>query len=731
MANNVDIILRGKNEASTAIKQVKADLGGLDSTAKSLAGGLSGIGSMIGVAGLAAAAIGVARLGAELGDLGERVVRSEKYFDAFSGSAAAATENLAAMRRATDGALSTQEMMTSAASLMSMGLARNAGELENVSRMAVILGGNTRTASEAISEFSLLLANQSIPRLDTFGISGAKVRARIEELMSANAGLSREQAFMNAVMEEGSVKMAALEAAGVQAGTSQDRLRAKTADLKAELAKLVEQPYTITMDFVIGSIDKVKAAVGPEGDYGRAFDEYKRATDEVARAQEFLNSEYAKINTTERLRYESLLRNAQAARDAARADYELATILYQVEQGTYSAADAERDYIAAMEQQYAAQIAASSGLTAAQVEAELATNGVGAALDKLRGKDEGLKAASVAAAILAGRMTEAEVAVLGLAEAYAILEGRAASARASEHLGLSEMRMGYTLSSVPEPVPVKGSKAWNEEQESQRHIDELRRNLAEMSNTDIAKDYQRKMEAAINALEADVKSKLGGAMQASINLADMTGGDIFAPGANGPFEAIFRAQAVAVGGIENADEQRWAEMYGLTPETAAKIVADFQKGLFTADVQKLIDVDALVGQIQGEQAAAESTQAFANMIAGRLGVKDAGALVASQTFMAIAGGVEQDDTQQANAAKSVLEAYASNVQAVVKSDEYSGRMIGFGTSTWVYYEQGLLKGAQGSSVFEQAVGAAVAAWLISRGYGSSVVNEGRAGGSRP
>ena len=53
MANNVDIILRGKNEASTAIKQVKADLGGLDSTAKSLAGGLSGIGSMIGVAGLA------------------------------------------------------------------------------------------------------------------------------------------------------------------------------------------------------------------------------------------------------------------------------------------------------------------------------------------------------------------------------------------------------------------------------------------------------------------------------------------------------------------------------------------------------------------------------------------------------------------------------------------------------------------------------------------------------
>lgn len=294
---DVNIKIIGKNEASTAIRQVKTDLGGLDSAARTVSGGMSSLLGVVGVAGLATLAVGIVRTGAALGDLGERVVRSEKYFTAFSGSTQKASANLEAMRRATDGAVSTQEAMNAAASIMGMGLASTADELEKFARMAVLLGGNTRTATDAINEFQLLIANQSILRLDTFGISGARVRARIEELMAATQGLTREQAFLNAVMEEGSKKVEQLEAAGVTAGTSQDRLAAATKDLKAELSKLVEKPYTITVEFLVKEVRDVVAAASPEGqkerDYTQAFAVYQKAAqgriyleEQLAQAQE-------------------------------------------------------------------------------------------------------------------------------------------------------------------------------------------------------------------------------------------------------------------------------------------------------------------------------------------------------------------------------------------------------------------------------------------------------------
>jgi hypothetical protein len=242
---------------------------------------------------------------------------------------------------------------------------------------------------------------------------------------------------------------------------------------------------------------------------------------------------------------------------------------------------------------------------------------------------------------------------------------------------------------------------------------QTRLNLETEANAEIADDYVRSMRSAVSTVASEVESAFSAAQSASKGLFDFTGGagDMFKPGSNGPFEAIYRAQAVAVGGIETDQERQWAEMYGLTPESAARIVADFQRGLFSPEVQGLINVDQLVGQIQSEQAASESKTAFANMIAGKLGVADAGALVASQTFQAISGGIEADPTQQADAAQRVLDAYLNNVNAVVTGKDYAGRMIAFGTTTWVYYEQGLLEGAKESAVFARAVDAAIGAWM--------------------
>ena len=86
-------------------------------------------------------------------------------------------------------------------------------------------------ATTAMGDFALMLSNQAIPRLDNFGISSGQVRERIDELMAADQNLTREQAFMQAVMEQGETSMAKI---GEQSGTT----AASMAQVKAQIENL-------------------------------------------------------------------------------------------------------------------------------------------------------------------------------------------------------------------------------------------------------------------------------------------------------------------------------------------------------------------------------------------------------------------------------------------------------------------------------------------------------------
>lgn len=650
MASIIDIILRGKNEASNAIRKVKGDLTGLDDAATSATGGLSALGKAIPVAAIATAALKVGEMVTELGNLGQQVQQQRAYFEVWSGSVGAATANLEAMRRAVGGALTESEMMAGANKLLSMGLADNANELETMSRMAVMLGGSTRTAAESIEEFSLLLANQSILRLDTFGISGAKVRERIEELQAADANLTREQAFLNAVMEEGTAKVAALEAAGVKATTATQDLGTAFRGLREAIGEALADPLEGAQSGIADFFTGLTAAIQS-------------------------GSADAGIQLT------GLNAQLKLAKDE----------LAQLEAQPFDPGD-------------------EFG-TAASRMAELRgrIDDLNDALAKLTPANEAAAASSgVAAVRMVDNFNQAKNAAYDLADAV----GAVAAAS-----GVDWNAKAYSVAMKRRYEGITGAQSAEQEEYGRAmallRTRQTRVNMETEANAEIADDYVRSMKSAVSTVASEITSAFSAAQSASKGLFDFTkgAGDMFAPGSNGPFEAIYRAQAVAVGGIETDQERQWAEMYGLTPESAARIVADFQRGLFTQDVTKLINVDQLVGQIQSEQAAAQSKTAFANMIAGKLGVQDAGALVASQTFQAIAGGVEADPAQQANAAQKVLDAYLNNVNTVVTGKDYAGRMIGFGSTTWIYYEQGLLEGAKESAVFAAAVDAAIGAWM--------------------
>lgn len=182
----------------------------------------------------------IAQTALELGQLGVQSQKTSAAFAAISGGTIQARNNLNAMRAATQGTLSDMEAMAAANRLMQMGLASNADELRKVTAMAVRLGtAMGRDAGTAIEEFALLLANQSIPRLDTFGISAGRVRARIAELQAAQKGLSRETAFMQAVMEEGTAAMERLGDAGMGQIQNMDRLRASVSNLKVTVGEML------------------------------------------------------------------------------------------------------------------------------------------------------------------------------------------------------------------------------------------------------------------------------------------------------------------------------------------------------------------------------------------------------------------------------------------------------------------------------------------------------------
>jgi len=124
-------------------------------------------------------------------------------------------------------------------------------------------------------------------------------------------------------------------------------------------------------------------------------------------------------------------------------------------------------------------------------------------------------------------------------------------------------------------------------------------------------DSARAAKAAWDSTMSSITSKLDAAIAAATGLFDVSGGDKLKPGANGPFENIFRLADVAKLGAGSP----WAEGLGKTQEEAVRILADFQNGLLTAEVTALIDVAQLADMAKMEAAATAMKAAFVAKVA--------------------------------------------------------------------------------------------------------------------
>lgn len=124
-------------------------------------------------------------------------------------------------------------------------------------------------------------------------------------------------------------------------------------------------------------------------------------------------------------------------------------------------------------------------------------------------------------------------------------------------------------------------------------------------------------EKAFDQAASYIESALSNAQNSLKGLAPADFfGDMFAPGANGPFENIFRALDVAVRG----EDSPWAAALGLDQATAKQIVEKFNAGIMDAQVTALIDIPQLVDKAKLAAAAEQSKKVFVAEVAKLAGV---------------------------------------------------------------------------------------------------------------
>lgn len=250
----VNILVKAKDEASRV-------LGGIGKSAGGLGNVLFGLGTVGGVA-LAGITIAAGKLAVDAAQLEPVRITFDNLTASIGSTADAMLEKL---RPATMGMLSDADLMRAANKLMAMGLADTEDKAADLAEMAVTLGSAMGVdATTSLENFTLMLANQSIPRLDTFGISSGKVRERIQELMDATEGLTREQAFMQAVMEQGGESMDKL---GDVSGTMAVRLeamQAKFSNIKDAVGLALMPLLELFMNSVLDPLSKKIEAWAPK-----------------------------------------------------------------------------------------------------------------------------------------------------------------------------------------------------------------------------------------------------------------------------------------------------------------------------------------------------------------------------------------------------------------------------------------------------------------------------------
>lgn len=191
------------NKYQQAMGQAATDTEQFNKATGSSAGGVDNLTNAIGDAVKGFIAFKAIGMVSELVQLGGAANATRATFNALSGGAAEATNTLNQMRAATGGIVADTELMAGANRLLAMHIANTGQQAADLAGVAVNLGrAFGQDAASAIENFSLMIANQSLLRLDSLGISASNVRARMAELKDEFPEMDKQARFTQATLEE-------------------------------------------------------------------------------------------------------------------------------------------------------------------------------------------------------------------------------------------------------------------------------------------------------------------------------------------------------------------------------------------------------------------------------------------------------------------------------------------------------------------------------------------------
>ena len=189
---------RGLSRMERILERIKSSqaLSPLANVSEVFGGITNAIGTVTDALGTLQETIGV------LEERGREVQNISNTFEDMARHIGASRDVMLELEGITSNILSRADLQRGANLLIATGAAGTQSELTNIIELATKLGMSMgQSPSAAIEEFSLLLANQSIERLDVFGIGSSSVRATRDRLKEE--GVSPDEAFTRAVLEEG------------------------------------------------------------------------------------------------------------------------------------------------------------------------------------------------------------------------------------------------------------------------------------------------------------------------------------------------------------------------------------------------------------------------------------------------------------------------------------------------------------------------------------------------
>lgn len=210
----------------TAIRGASSDTAAMSTAATSSKSAIDQMGTAL--TGMIAAYAGMKglQLVGDMIDLGTQANTTEAVFRRLVSTMGDYESTMSRLRSSTGGIVDDKTLQEGSNKFLQMGIAKNPEELTRMMEMAIKLGSSMGMNPEkSISDFSLMIANNSIMRLDQFGISAGAVRLRIKELQDQVEGLDRSDAFRLAVLEIGAESLNRLGDAANAAATPMARLQ--------------------------------------------------------------------------------------------------------------------------------------------------------------------------------------------------------------------------------------------------------------------------------------------------------------------------------------------------------------------------------------------------------------------------------------------------------------------------------------------------------------------------